>query len=149
MNCLTPEASFSAYRLSYDCLTVSSVKFYGFLAITQPKLIATNFRNLLCVCNIKTRLLRHELKGSDAFCSFYRWSMETRLKPALFFYFWLSMLPQGVLMAFIIIMYHVDHFCTAFNMVLGQYLPNITLISTVLAVLRAARNRTRSLTRLV
>jgi hypothetical protein len=73
------------------------------------------------------------------------------------------MLPQGVLIAFIIIhhhsssfiiihhhsssfiiihhhsssfiiIYHVDYFWTAFNMVLGvcQYLPNITLISTVL-----------------
>jgi hypothetical protein len=71
--------------------------------------------------------------------------METRLKLVLFVrYFGLFMLPQGVLIAFIIIIhhhsssfiiiYHVDYFCTAFNMVLGvcQYLPNITLISTVL-----------------
>jgi hypothetical protein len=73
--------------------------------------------------------------------------METSLKAVfffVFFHFGLSMLPQGVLIAFTIITYHVDHFCTAFNMVLGQYLPNITLISTVLAVLRAAKNRTRT-----
>jgi hypothetical protein len=61
--------------------------------------------------------------------------METRLKLVLFVRsFWLCMLPQEVLIAFIIIIYHVDHFCAAFNMVLAvcQYLPNITLISTVL-----------------
>jgi hypothetical protein len=69
--------------------------------------------------------------------------MESRLTLVLFVrYFGLCMLPQGVLIAFIIIIhhssfiiiYHVYHFCTAFNMVLGmcQYLPNITLISTVL-----------------
>jgi hypothetical protein len=61
--------------------------------------------------------------------------METRLKLVLFVrYFWLCMLPQGVLISFIIIIYHVDYFCTAFNMVLVvcQYLPNITFISTVL-----------------
>jgi hypothetical protein len=71
--------------------------------------------------------------------------MESRLKLVLFVqYFGLCMLPQGGLIAFIliihhhsssfIIIHHVDYFCTAFNMVLGvcQYLPNITLISTVL-----------------
>jgi hypothetical protein len=61
--------------------------------------------------------------------------MESRLKLVLFVrYFGLCMLPQVVLIAFIIIIYHVDYFCTAFNMVLAvcQYLPNITLISTVL-----------------
>jgi hypothetical protein len=67
--------------------------------------------------------------------------MESRLKPVLFVrYFWLCMLPQGVLIAFIIIIHHhipcrlllyrIQHV----NMVLGvcQYLPNITLVSTVL-----------------
>jgi hypothetical protein len=67
--------------------------------------------------------------------------MESRLKLVLFVrYFGLCMLPQlpqlpqVVLIAFIIIIYHVEYFCTAFNMVLAvcQYLPNITLISTVL-----------------
>jgi thiosulfate reductase cytochrome b subunit len=32
--------------------------------------------------------------------------------------------------AFVIILYHVDHFGTAFHIVLGQYLPNITVMST-------------------
>jgi hypothetical protein len=68
--------------------------------------------------------------------------MESRLKLVLFIrYFGLCMLPQVVLIAFIIIIYHVDYFCTAFNMVLAvcQYLSNITLISTVLLFLDLPR----------
>jgi hypothetical protein len=136
--------------LSYYYLTVLSVEFSGFLAITQPKIVATDFRNLRCDCIIKTRVLRYLIKKSNGNCRIYRWLMETRLKLVLFFrYFLLSMLPQGVLIAFIIIIYHVDHFCSAFNMVLGQYLPNITVISTLLAVLRASKNRTRSLSGMI
>jgi hypothetical protein len=146
----SPEVSFIAYGLSYYYLTVLFVEFSGFSAISQPKIVASDFWKLCCACITKTRVMRvmrYLVKKSNGNCRFYRWSMETRLKAVfffVFFHFGLSMLPQGVLIAFTIIIYHVDHFCTAFNMVLGQYLPNITLISTVLAVFRAAKNRTRT-----
>jgi hypothetical protein len=54
----TREVSFIAYGLSYDYVTVSSVEFCDFSAITRPKIVATDFGNLFYACITKTRVLQ-------------------------------------------------------------------------------------------
>jgi hypothetical protein len=52
----TPEVNCSAYGLGYDYVTVLSVEVFGFSAITQPKIVVTDFVNLHHACITKTVL---------------------------------------------------------------------------------------------
>jgi hypothetical protein len=147
--CLAAEVSYSAYGLRYDCWTALSVEVYGFSPITYPKRFASNFQNLHYVCTSKTSDLQYLVKESIQIHSsirihskllFLQMINGKKLKAVFLFFVFMFVIVFMLIFVFVLYLSFIfDSTCFnkecrplwySFHIVSGQYLPNITLMST-------------------